>query len=644
MQTKLSQTLVIPALLILILASVVPALAQTITVTTDKDFYAAGESLIVSGTVSPVVAGQQISIQVLDPANNVKAVDQITPSVDGSYSKSVYTFSTKDPTGDWKVSASYMGKSAEKSFSFGVAPITIQTDKAVYAAGDKLTVSGKVSRIVAGQQIAIQVIDPLGSIKAVDQVAPSPDLTYSRTVMTFKLDDVPGPWTVKASYLGQTASATFTLVTDTEKPSIVSVRTDKNWYKGGASISIAVVASDNVGVTSVKATLGAAVASLNLVAGTAKSGSWVGTLTAPAAEGKYTIKIEAIDAGKNSVSTEVTINVDNTAPVVTIAAPKDGSTSFTSSVSVEGTVLDNSNTVKSVTIDGKSVDLVDGAFKTTVVLKEGPNVISVTAYDEAGNIASKGVSVNFKVVQLIVQVVTAENYNPGDKARIFVATVLSDGTLVNAEIATTHLYRPDGQLISTLGTATTIHPGWRFYEISIPDITGTYGIHIVAKFEGLTAHGWWKFEVRPAITPSIEKVSTQVAEVSAAVKRVDSALGDLSRSVSETQASVSALKSDLDALKASVSSAQRALEGQIAGLRDSVNSALSDIRNSLSGKIDASTSALGTALSNEVNKIKASLDEARSGVAQVATNALIAAIAASISAVLAIAILVIRRR
>ncbi|GBC74831.1 Bacillopeptidase F [archaeon HR06] len=617
-----------------------PVLAQSVTVTTDKDFYSAGDSLIVSGTVSPVVAGQLVSIQVFDPNNNPKTVDQITPNPDGSYSKNILTFSDRDPVGDWRVVANYMGQSAQKTFSFGVAPITVQTDKPQYSPGDTLIVSGKVSRIVTGQQIAIQVLDPLGSPKAVAQLPPRADLTYTVSVTVFKLEDLPGKWTVRASYLGASATATFELITDTEKPSIVGVKSDKAWYKGGAVINLEVVANDNIGVTSVTAKLGLTSSSLTLVSGTAKAGTWRGSIVAPSTEGKYDITIEASDAGKNTASSSITVNVDNTPPIITITSPTDGKTFYVSSITVEGSVTDNSPTVKSVTIDGKSVDLVAGGFRSSIILSEGRNTITVTATDEAGNTAKKSVSVELKTVQLIVQVITAENYNPGDKARIFVSTYLSDGTLVNADIKTTHLFRPDGQLISTFGTANTIHPGWRYYEITIPDIPGTYGVHIIASFEGLTAHGWWKFEVKPALTQDIDRVRTQVSELSTAVSRVNSAVADLSGKLDQTRAAQDTLRSDINNLNGKLSDLQASLSRDISGVRDSLNSAI----NSLSGKIDDTRNSLTNQVNNAINTIKAGIDSATAGVAQIATYALVAAIAASISAVLAIAILVLRRR
>ena len=125
--------------ILLLLLVVAPALAViTVTVTTDKDTYSPGDTLIVSGTVSPVTAGQDVAITVYGPLGDLKAVDQATPAADGTYSKAVLVFSSTDPTGTWTVRATYMGASDSKTFAFtgGVAPTPTAPPTALSVAVD----------------------------------------------------------------------------------------------------------------------------------------------------------------------------------------------------------------------------------------------------------------------------------------------------------------------------------------------------------------------------------------------------------------------------------------------------------------------------------------------------------------------------
>jgi len=117
--------------------------AATVTVSVDKTSYSAGQILKVSGTVSPVTAGYDVAISVKGPTGEQRAVDQITPASDGTYSKNVLTFAAGNPSGTWTVTATYQGGSAVTTFTFaGVPPrtsIVVNVDVktgGAFAAGD----------------------------------------------------------------------------------------------------------------------------------------------------------------------------------------------------------------------------------------------------------------------------------------------------------------------------------------------------------------------------------------------------------------------------------------------------------------------------------------------------------------------------
>lgn len=110
-------------------------------------------------------------------------------------------------------------------------------------------------------------------------------------------------------------------------------------------------------------------------------------------------------AGNESIKEHLaTLTVDATAPVVTLTAPKEGTTTSDASIKVTGTAVDWVTGTAggvvfdwdeiTVTIDatgaivGKTVYLsADGSFSATVPLEEGTNVITVRATDGAGNIS-----------------------------------------------------------------------------------------------------------------------------------------------------------------------------------------------------------------------------------------------------------------
>ncbi|MBS7635659.1 hypothetical protein KEJ34_09340 [Candidatus Bathyarchaeota archaeon] len=110
------------ALMLLMLLPVY-AYAVTVTVTTDKTSYKPGESLVVRGVVSPVEAGQDVSIIVYSPLMEPKAFGQATPAADGTYSTTVMVFRDEDPSGIWTVQATYKGTTNSATFEFVGKPV-----------------------------------------------------------------------------------------------------------------------------------------------------------------------------------------------------------------------------------------------------------------------------------------------------------------------------------------------------------------------------------------------------------------------------------------------------------------------------------------------------------------------------------------
>jgi hypothetical protein len=82
-------------------------------------------------------------------------------------------------------------------------------------------------------------------------------------------------------------------------------------------------------------------------------------------------------------------------PALSIAAPANGATVSSSSVTVSGTVSDT-RVITSFTVDGQAVSVgAAGAWSTTVTLNQGANTIKALATDQAGFATEKSVSVTY---------------------------------------------------------------------------------------------------------------------------------------------------------------------------------------------------------------------------------------------------------
>lgn len=95
---------------------------------------------------------------------------------------------------------------------------------------------------------------------------------------------------------------------------------------------------------------------------------------------------------------------DTEPPEITITEPEDGTTLTQNSITVLGTVSDESE-VTAVYVNGMRVELLpDNSFMVNITLNEGENLIRVVAVDEFGNIGTKEIHVTYKVPTLTLVV------------------------------------------------------------------------------------------------------------------------------------------------------------------------------------------------------------------------------------------------
>jgi len=114
------------ALMAILLASVASvalvgtANAQTtqLTVETDEDSYATGDTITVTGQLTATNINQPILIQVLDPQGNRVRIDQFPAGVNGSYSYDFPAGGLMDTDGTYTVMVSYKTTNEETTFEF----------------------------------------------------------------------------------------------------------------------------------------------------------------------------------------------------------------------------------------------------------------------------------------------------------------------------------------------------------------------------------------------------------------------------------------------------------------------------------------------------------------------------------------------
>ena len=94
---------------------------QVLTVTTEKESYAAGEPIEVFGLVDIRLEGVEALIRVVSPIGNMVDVDQISVDTDGSFSKTISTSigGLWKETGTYTIMVNYGENSTQVDFEYG---------------------------------------------------------------------------------------------------------------------------------------------------------------------------------------------------------------------------------------------------------------------------------------------------------------------------------------------------------------------------------------------------------------------------------------------------------------------------------------------------------------------------------------------
>lgn len=150
-------------------------------------------------------------------------------------------------------------------------------------------------------------------------------------------------------------------------------------------------------------------------------------------DGDHTVTVDATDNDGNAAAQKsTTFKVDTIPPVLNITSPTEGMITSTQSLTVSGTTNDATSspvTVK-ISLNGADQGAVtvggDGAFSKAVTLKEGANVIVVTATDAAGKSSSvtRNVTLDTSVPQIVSATITP---NPVDAGQTMLISVEVSG-------------------------------------------------------------------------------------------------------------------------------------------------------------------------------------------------------------------------
>jgi hypothetical protein len=115
------------------ISSAAYAAAEPISVTTNKEWYADGATITISGIVkdfdiSDPMTSMDVSITIWAPNGNLATIAQISPSSDGNYSTTVKAAGMINVEGDYTVKVKWGAQSNERIFAFGGGTSTPTTE------------------------------------------------------------------------------------------------------------------------------------------------------------------------------------------------------------------------------------------------------------------------------------------------------------------------------------------------------------------------------------------------------------------------------------------------------------------------------------------------------------------------------------
>jgi membrane-bound inhibitor of C-type lysozyme len=218
--------------------------------------------------------------------------------------------------------------------------------------------------------------------------------------------------------LSKSASVTVTVsTTDTTKPTLSISALANGASTNKTTLNISGNASDAGGLQSV--TVNGQVVVVN------PDGSFSYALTLAA--GANTVTVIAIDKAGNQQTDTRTITYDATAPVLTVSAPADNSSSAQSFITLTGTINENSTvTVTDNNGSPQSASIVGSNFSATINLVPGINTIVITATDLAGNTTSAKRTVTYNGSKLTLAVTNPNQDITTSKSRLVLTGTVVD--------------------------------------------------------------------------------------------------------------------------------------------------------------------------------------------------------------------------
>jgi predicted secreted protein with PEFG-CTERM motif len=235
-----------------------------------KSSYKPADTIKITGQVSPVSATDKQIYFVVRDANNAKIIDDhTTVTADGLFTYQ-FVLNNNASGGQYRLTVSYLDTSKQVTFTVSTGTssgnsssslLIARLDKSSYLAGESMTVTGSVPKILTDNTVNIQVYRPDGtpvlSSSAFVEPSSSTDKSFSAKVILQSNLAAATNYKVKVDYGNDETQITFAISGQSSNVSssggssnnnIMTVKTDQTRYSAGeATVKISgSVASDSI--------------------------------------------------------------------------------------------------------------------------------------------------------------------------------------------------------------------------------------------------------------------------------------------------------------------------------------------------------------------------------------------------------------
>jgi predicted secreted protein with PEFG-CTERM motif len=209
------------------------------------DTYAPGDTVSLSGNIDTKHSGTNLEIVVKDPSNHIVSAygdDNVAVATNGDFD---YDFDLADDADEGKYTVTLTYGSDDLKLDFTVdadagssttSKLTVKLNKASFLAGESITVTGTVPKIVNDEDVNVLAYDKDSVFTgSASYVTPTSAKTYTATLKLKSDLKVQDGYQVRVNYNGEEVRASFSITGQTD---VLTIKTDKPKYDIGSTVKI----------------------------------------------------------------------------------------------------------------------------------------------------------------------------------------------------------------------------------------------------------------------------------------------------------------------------------------------------------------------------------------------------------------------